>query len=53
MGDDTGGVVFGIRKVNMVRSLEECFLGMTPMGYTCRFDKEGVRKGCAVWPRVQ
>ena len=42
VGGDTGGAVFRIRKMNMVRSLEECFLGMTPMGYTCRFEKEGV-----------
>ena len=42
MGGDTGGAVFRIRKMNMVRSLEECFLGMTPMGYTCRFEKEEV-----------
>ena len=48
-----GRAVFGIREVNMVRSLEECFVGMTPMGYTCRFEKEEVRKGPAVWPRVQ
>ena len=42
VGGDTGGAVFRIRKMNMVRSVEECFLGMTTMGYTCRFEKEGV-----------
>lgn len=36
----------------MVCHSEECFLGMSPMGYTCRLDKGGVRKGPAVWPRV-
>ena len=53
MGGDTGGAVFLIRRVNIVRSSEECFLGMTPMGYNCRFEKGGVRKGPAVWPRIQ
>ena len=53
VGGDTGGAVFRIQKVNIVRSSEECFLGMTPMGYNCRFEKGGVRKGPAVWPRVQ
>ena len=38
MGDDTGGAVFGIREVNMVRNSKECFLEMTPIGYTCRFE---------------
>ena len=42
MGGDTAGAVFRIRKVNIVPSLQECFLGMTPMGYTCRFEKGGV-----------
>ena len=36
----------------MVRHSEECFLGMTPMGYTCKLEKGGMRKGPAVWPRV-
>ena len=36
----------------MVCYSEECFLGMTPMGYTCRLEKGGMRKGPAVWPRV-
>ena len=36
----------------MVRHSGECFLGMTAMGYTCRFEKGGVQKGPAVWPTV-
>ena len=31
---------------------EECFLGMTPMGYACKLGKGGMQKGPAVWPRV-
>ena len=36
----------------MVRHSEEFFLGIAPMGYTCRFGKGGARKGPAVWPSV-
>ena len=36
----------------MVHHSKECFLGMTPMGYTCRLEKGGMWKGPTVWPRV-
>ena len=36
----------------MVHHSKECFLGMMPMGYTCRLEKGGMWKGPAVWPRV-
>ena len=36
----------------MVRHSEECFLEMMPLGYTCRLEKGGMRKGPTVWPRV-
>ena len=49
---DTGGAVFGIRKVEYGTPFEECFLEMTPMGYSCRFEKGEVRKSPAVWPTV-
>ena len=31
---DTGGAVFEIQKVEYGTPLEECFLEVTPMGYT-------------------
>ena len=35
-----------------MRHSEECFLVMTPMGYTCKLGKGGMQKCPAVWPRV-
>ena len=52
MGINAGGAVFGIRKVEYGAPFRGMFLGIAPMGYTCRFGKGGARKGPAVWPRV-
>ena len=42
--------VLGYERLKIRRNLSECFLGMTPMGETCRFENVGELKGPATLP---